>query len=461
MHKFSQHHENARIILKFTEQSTAINATRAYGQPIGVLFISLRDSPFLSTNARGQLLVYDIRFALSHTYSTVRKMTDIDMLDALVQRIHDSDMFGVFSETGAGCPVVSALYGVSGASRTILASFQPYCKGTAPVLLNTTSLDENIRTVSKEHVAGVCDAILMRWKNASINTAFASSFQVGNDTSTVTHGWVAISYKNKRRYFHLTLRHPNPPHEMLNRRQQIEQLGNTCIGVLQYMLNKSVDALATYECVHIDGVFDENGSNLVEALQILSHRHPMDQDGFLVIDPSGQLVRLEALCRDQRRLVLFKGSFNPPTVEHVRLFSEATSTSDPKAAAFMISINTVDKGQVNVADIARRVDLINKLGISCMVNLRGHFAPCIRFFNATFPTVQLCLPVGSDTWERIEPELRNEAERSFLVFPRTNCSSTEVRNLLSIPSTERTIEQHSKIIELIPCVLRSTLLNPI
>ncbi len=405
-------------------------------------------------------------------------------VEQLVHLIRDSDMFGTFVETGGGCPVASSMYAVSGASKTVFASLQPYNKSYANSLFN----NEGLRAVSSDNVLEMIQIVS---KNAQFhdpedvnrcNTIYVSSFQLGELESKVrTHGWIGIRYKTNCRLFHLSMHDPS-----LDRQAHINLIGHIGLQLLVFMMHPEntlipPPVLCNSNNVHVDIVHkatvDLHSSSLDAslALQFMMHASSSSSSSSAdagstsccVFDPTGAMVRLENWCRDREHIVLFKGSFNPITVEHVRLFTEAMtfvvstaqqSQQDKKqdskkqdvCGAFMISINTVDKGQVSIHQLLQRVSEINHLGYYCIINATGRFKTVLDFFQQSFPDSQVHLPVGADTWDRIEVELKLKYPQTFIVSERTQCSSTEVRAILQIPIGERTLEQHTRLKALVP-----------
>jgi len=469
-------------------------------------------------------------------------------VEALVVTIRDSDMYGVALETGCGCPVAHALFAVSGASRTVLASLQPYDKSVTTKMFD----NDGLRAVSAENVRKMLDGIpklsmsispteqlpapsssssssspssassrfaslvgsvgsfftkaipaAFAWSSPvpssptvsinptlvfhdeRVNTRYVASFQIGDINSPMrTHGWIGIWYKGCCRLFHLSVHEPS-----FDRQDLIQVIGEVGLELLVHMLDVDKPLCPggrlTTTNVHIDRVevrypsrdspsFQPSSYATLQFLYARSDKE-MSSDSYIVINPAGKPIRLEEWCRDKARMVLYKGSFNPPTVEHVRLYGEATeqllrmsaasaSSASASAAslssstvgvagvcgAFMISINTVDKGRVPLNALMRRILHITSLGMYCVVNGCGRFDAAINFFAQSFPATQVHLPVGQDTWDRIEPSLQASHGNSFLVSPRTPCSSTEARTLLAIREHKRSLEQRARLEALIP-----------
>jgi hypothetical protein len=203
-------------------------------------------------------------------------------INDLVKTIHNKDIYGVFVETGCGVPVANALFNVSGASKTVYATFSPYSDIYAR---QEYGIDKDVRAISKEYVHN----ILNKYKDIdSINTIYVASFQIGNYNDIVTHGWIALRNRgNLLIFYHVTIR------KSMNRSEYIERIGE--IG-LTLIANENIVCVATDLDIDMVYVLDKSNNNIVP--NNLMTLMLMSKDNILCFE-NKKPVRLEDKCRGQ------------------------------------------------------------------------------------------------------------------------------------------------------------------
>ena len=93
-------------------------------------------------------------------------------MDELIQKIHDSNIYGSFIEIGAGQPLANLLFGISGASKTIYETRSYYAKESQDKLIGQTAY----RSVSK----GKCEAILTQYQYPLTGNDKYNTIRLGN-----------------------------------------------------------------------------------------------------------------------------------------------------------------------------------------------------------------------------------------------------------------------------------------
>ena len=368
----------------------------------------------------------------------------------LIEHINKGNMYGSIIETGCGQPVAHNILLVSGASNTVYMSECPYSDEYVAIKYKRPS---TVRSVSKENVQLILNYHINHFQGGSgLNMVYVASFQVGDvdKPQICTHGWIGIYYLGTIYYYHITIREPKLP-----RSQLIELIGLVGIELLWLMTtHKGINVSdldssksGILNCgVNIDGIIVDN---LTTAINVMSNSNQCvcyDQlfdfmkqkqgqnDGILLFNPDGTIGRIDELVRTYKSLIVYKGSFNPPTIEHCNIAKKAldhllASCVDTKLV-FMISINTVDKGTVDITNIRKRIKMLNTLNFAVVINYHGQFQNAINLFKLVSPDLVLTFPVGSDTISRIEKSLLSRKDVFFHEFPRTPISSTRIRNLL-------------------------------
>jgi nicotinic acid mononucleotide adenylyltransferase len=337
------------------------------------------------------------------------------MNDITSASIHQSDTYGVFIETGCGVPVSSSLQDMAGASKTIYFAGCPYSQDYSVTTYGTNRDD---RAVSEDYVNQITKYYIPLIETKVINTIYVASFQIGQFNDIATHGWIALKYKDTHKLYHVSIRAP------LSRKDYIARIGY--IGIQLIALKNQLSPTDSRD-LDIDIVLDgvTRVGEYIPTFQLMSLK------GLLCFQPDGSLQRLETLCRDQRQLIVFKGSFNPPTLAHLDLATKTQRKYPDAKLAFMISINTVDKGLIDYVDLKQRIKWLTiNLGYTCIVSHGGKFIDAINYFQSSFPQLELIFPVGEDTHKRMEPALFTRALVRIENFSRTEISSTRAREAI-------------------------------
>jgi nicotinic acid mononucleotide adenylyltransferase len=391
-------------------------------------------------------------------------MMDAQHYRSMIAEIHNSsDAFGTIVETGCGTPVASALLDVGGASNTIYQCLVPYNQYISHVLYNNRHAP---RVVSLESTMLMVKAHIAKHKedqpgmqtffaeekgadspaaNRSLNLVYVANFQIGEKgTDRVSHGWVGLQYKDIIRYFHLSVRDPD-----LDRGEAIDLIGNCALELMHSItLKQDIDfrqlpansALLTSH-MHVDVIVDQDLNLQKDAiLSLLLGKTGDVFDTIIAVAPGDETngfkmhaVRIDEIMRKGNGLIAYKGSFNPPTCEHMRLARQTMEEHPGLELVFMLSIQTVDKNAI--ANLWQRVEWLHALGHTVVMNRCGYFRDAIRVMKtcAMQSHCKLVFPMGADTYDRIEPELLEKIKGQDVhikCFPRTDVSSTRVRAIL-------------------------------
>jgi len=305
----------------------------------------------------------------------------------LIEKIHKSNIFGIFIETGAGVPITANLLSVSGASNTIYMSECPYSK---EYFYSTYELDDKYRIISLESLKSVINSkrFFDLFKSEKINTIFVSSFQVGEKNNISTHGWIGLKYKNTLKYYHISI------HESLTRKEYIKRIGE---NGLKLLLGKNVDIPNNCD---VDIVLNEDFSSDYEStIKFISKIKTKEQ---FSIFSKNKIDRLESITRNYDELILFKGSFNPIQNAHYNFMKECEKKYPKAKPFFMISCNTFQKGLQNNNSIIERLELIFELGYSVIICNKPFFKDNINFLRNKFEkNKKVILLMGMDTINRL------------------------------------------------------------
>ena len=392
------------------------------------------------------------------------------MEENIVQKIHDSDIFGTIVELGAGNPLSYQLFEVSGASATIYEALSPYNKqAQLDTFFGEYSEIKIPRSVSEDFVdmvvtnrrMNLCDKDNLPDNH---NMFFISSFQIGEDICN--HGWIAYEYKDTYRLYHLTL--PNG-----TRANVIREIGK--VG-LQILLNKNKNKAIPYCDILIDssmGIIHEHHQMPVQSLANLNSLEPTChfsiEDQILTFNRDGSMCRLETILREGSQVIhptipIYKGSFNPPHKVHLDI-AKSVSGRLHHQTIFMISLDTYSKANVDPTDIYKRIKILNRLGHHVIVNRDGKYNNAIDLVQERTDR-ELVWVAGGDTINRLadmtDPNIEQPVlTADFIAFKRptvemndnlpfgnviiqdvvneTNINSTEIRSMLSDIETNKDV----------------------
>ncbi len=151
-----------------------------------------------------------------------------------------------------------------------------------------------------------------------------------------------------------------------------------------------------------------------------------------------------------QRLGVFSGSFNPPTIAHVRMCEIAQTRLELQEVLLLLAIVNVDKRQFDFA-LEERVAMMRaiaqkRLSWSAALCSHGRFVEKVQAVAEAYPKgTEVWFVVGYDTLVRLfEPRFypdlpRMEALACFFrlarlaVFPRADHSEATVHNFLQRP----------------------------
>ena len=353
----------------------------------------------------------------------------------IIKNIHDSSLYGNFIEIGAGTPLASQLFEVSGASKTINFSASPYSR-FVQLERYGEDFDEKYRSVSLEAVRHIINQEVLLNSNKEVNLFWASSFQLKEEPELCSHGWIGFRFVNndlnitRQKFYHLTF--PNG----LDRVRMIKDLGEICVKILFNILQEYKNNSSASEndgklvLKYVDGVFCDHDLLDNECLKFDYSKfsldelvHDLDNNGYFVVNPQGSWERLETSFRNHANILLYKGSFNPIHEGHLGIIKKAQEKYPDAPLALMISIKTYQKARVESESLISRIKkLTNECGLYVIIAKEGMYAENIQDLQWRLPVkTKLIFLAGWDTYIRMEDTLfENVDDVEYLIFDRDN-----------------------------------------
>jgi nicotinic acid mononucleotide adenylyltransferase len=323
-------------------------------------------------------------------------------IQELVKNINDSDIYGIFSESGIG--LGQAFFNYKDASKTIYFSETPYSKDYNISKYN----NHNIRLVSREATENIVKVLEQENKDEDkINFYLSASFQVGEDC--INHGWVSFKYKNQLFSFHLS------SHFFSKITSNHEFTLAILILINNYCLYKKEKSI--FNNTNVDKVFKNNKE--VASVEMLTDLYEANLNTYLFFNQNNENVQYEQYLRSlsNKEYYVFKGSFNPLHNGHL----EMINTFKGKDVILSISVNNFDKGSIKFEEILKRIKILNDLGYCVLLYKK----PLYKEFHNQFKLLNKFLNkeveyiMGLDTYDRYRFSYQRISDKVvFHVFKR-------------------------------------------
>lgn len=322
-------------------------------------------------------------------------------IEKLVSEINESSTFARILEVGAGVPTANKLYQYRGASKTIFSSESYYAREAHDLRFGTCSS----RAVSFERLRECIfysEGIEKDIIDGLYNTVLATTFQVGhmNENNYSTHGWIGVNFgtleeddvddyvENNLKYYHISI------HKPMSREEYINTIGEIGVKIL-HSRNEYVPS----DC-WIDMVLNEDGqTDYKSTLEAISNSKNVQQ---ATVFSSKGADRIESITRGIENLVIYKGSFNPVTIAHEEVVNQSLSQLrlDTSKVVFGISVDTYQKGTVDINSLIERIRNINAFGYDVLITNNGLFVDCLEVIRTKYQG-NVIFPMGVDTINRL------------------------------------------------------------
>ena len=331
--------------------------------------------------------------------------------------IKNEEIRGTFIEMGSGPVIVQAIARLPGSSNTIEAGFYPNSKK----IQQEMGVPENVRSVSFKAMKALIDR-----QDPDQNTILSSSWQIPSSSPVETHGWIGIKQKELEYYYHLRL-----TDEVQNSREKAQEL---IAEVGLKLLETGGIPAKIKDFLYIDQIVNAEGKSQIDVALNQYNLLDENKEHFLYINSRGNLERPTNLIREANKkgaLIVFKGSFNPPTKAHLTIAEEAEKENGQKPV-FMISVNTRYKGKVDTRNLQQRIEYINQLGYEVLICNKGGFVEnteYLRSLGLEIPLTHIC---GADTANRFEADdmtnlIKNNAKVQCISRPNLAENPTDSR----------------------------------
>lgn len=324
------------------------------------------------------------------------------MIDAITQKIkdiHESDLFGFIIETGCGCTITNQLMSISGASKTIAYSKQPYSKEYEK---DKYGKHEYNRSVSYEFMRAMFKEepdTNSHELRAKMNFSIMASWQLNDgDNDKMTHGWFAVKMKkyHQTRYFHFYF--PKSLN-VTDRQVEFNMIGDLAIEILHKWYFEGEDGLANLDTfARLDQAYIDNDVDYKLLFTSLNN----NKSDYPLLFKDDKPVRFEEFLRLNNKIILQKGSFNPLHHQHVAMLEWAEDKYSA-IGAFMVSFNRYDKDLIDVEEMIAKIKNINAHGYYVLICKEPLFYDNFKTLMKDSKNGDhvFYFPVGYDTINRI------------------------------------------------------------
>jgi nicotinic acid mononucleotide adenylyltransferase len=311
--------------------------------------------------------------------------------------IHNSDLFGIFVESGCAGIFAGALQSVEGASKTVYMAESPYSKEYQHLVYK----NGDVRSIGKESAILFANKWIREWSlgdHKGINFIYTSSFQiaaVGSGKST--HGWIAhVDLKTmKRRIFHVSL-------PTWSREETLGVITNIGLDILEdnnrYPYVDIMEESTLVASRVGTFTFDNKEDQTIKLLKDIVDRNETETPYICL--SKRKAVRAESIMRGLDNIVVYKGSFNPAHNVHVS-FAKMVEGIFKVKPILSISMDTFGKNVIFADEVLERAYSLNDLGFDVIILKDALFSSLHRLLHKKFESVPKIFMAGSDTFNRL------------------------------------------------------------
>lgn len=329
-------------------------------------------------------------------------------MDNKVQEIHNSNLYGIFIETGCGAALANKLYAEPGSSKTVYYSMQPYSKE-----YEHQRYGDFNRSVSNLFVRNVVLSERKSVATKKVNLIYASSWQL-TDGESMTHGWIGFMCSDD---VIMTMHFSFLKGCSLTRNDYINHIADIGVSMLSAM-NFTPDAnsfkfdeklfieefkgLEDWMILDQAYLYDTKTHNQAVNYSLLLNVLENNNRDYPLVFGLEETVRFEELMRRGNEFVVQKGSFNPLHHQHVQMMKSSKELYPNVVETFLISTYRYDKPHIDIDDLIERIENITRHGYNLIICREIYFYGTFRLLmNWAGREKKFYFPMGSDTINRI------------------------------------------------------------
>lgn len=331
----------------------------------------------------------------------------------------NKNIYGSFSEIGAGQETARHFFRAGAASRTIAKAMSAYDKQFSDAIY-TTEPDGRYVTENRLHKMLDHEVQLLEERLDHTQNPNRIYFSYANTVATIDfakkfkgHGWVGIRFQNEPNgaFSEIVLHIQFKENDVLLQQRTLGILGvNLIYGAfyqhhdpkkLIYSLYDHLDKdQLEIDTINFSGPAFENVDNRLMSLFLVKN----GMADAVMFGPNGQNI-LPANTLFRKNVLLLRGSFRPVTIVNINMYQKSLHqflsknqiSIDKTAVIFEITLNNLlALGEVDEQDFLDRAELLCALGHTVMIsNFKEYFKAVDYIWNYSQEKIALTIGIPS------------------------------------------------------------------
>ncbi len=331
---------------------------------------------------------------------------NIPSIKAKTLRINlNPDIYGTFSEIGAGQETARHFFRSGGASGTIAKAMSAYDKDFSDAIYGT---EEDGRYVTQARLKTMLsyEMSLMEERISREKHPERLFFSYANTVATIDfskrykgHGWVGIRYQldpNQKEFDEIILHIRFKQNEARLQQETLGILGvNLIYGafykyhkprkLLKYLYDHIDKDTLEIDMINFSGPSFKDVDNRLMSLQLIRN----DMTDAVMFGPDGNNL-LPAAILYKKNILALRGSFRPVTKVNLDMFQKSYDifVRDPQVdqdntiVIFEITLSNLKaSGEIDEQDFMDRAELLCSLGHSVMISKFQEYYKLVEYFN--------------------------------------------------------------------------------
>lgn len=331
----------------------------------------------------------------------------------------NKNIYGSFSEIGAGQETARHFFRAGAASRTIAKAMSAYDKQFSDAIY-TVEADGRYVTENRLHKMLNHEVKLMEERLDHTENPERLYFSYANTVATIDfakkfkgHGWVGIRFQNEPQgaFNEIILHVQFKENDVLQQQRTLGTLGvNLIYGAfyqyhdpkkLIYHLYDHLDKdQLEIDTINFSGPAFKNVDNRLMSLFLVKN----GMADAVMFGPNGQNI-LPANTLFRKNVLLLRGSFRPVTIVNINMYQKSLDQflaknaikKETTAVIFEITLNNLlSLGEVDEQDFLDRAELLCALGQTVMIsNFKEYFKAVDYIWNYSQEKIALTIGVPS------------------------------------------------------------------
>lgn len=331
----------------------------------------------------------------------------------------NKNIYGSFSEIGAGQETARHFFRAGAASRTIAKAMSAYDKQFSDAIY-TTEPDGRYVTENRLHKMLDHEVKLLEERLDHTENPKRIYFSYANTVATIDfakkfkgHGWVGIRFQNEAggEFNEIIIHIQFKENDVLQQQRTLGTLGvNLIYGAfyqyhdpkkLIYNLYDHLDKdQLEIDTINFSGPAFKNVDNRLMSLFLVKN----GMADAVMFGPNGQNI-LPANTLFRKNVLLLRGSFRPVTIVNINMYQKSLNqflsknqlSIDKTAVIFEITLNNLlALGEVDEQDFLDRAELLCALGHTVMIsNFKEYFKAVDYIWNYSQEKIALTIGIPS------------------------------------------------------------------